>query len=220
MKCILCALNFDSSLQLEYHYLNFHKVNPHNKFYENLVKLSDNKENKYLFQKCLRCSELLPTAKFKTIHEFIRHYSDGNQELAENKPLNIADNKIFTKYSIDIKKFGDFYDFHNSEKVISDFLNNVRARIQIKNDRVVIKGSCVIENIQHSILDDIPSLKDTRYWSTETYTVNYFNQFVYYNLAEDYSKRVINNGLTGSSWVFNRFINLSLTVLKNQKSLI
>ena len=103
--------------------------------------------------------------------------------------------------------------------MISDFLNNVKARIKIENDHVIVKGSCVIENIQHSILDDIPPLKDTRYWSTEVYTVNYFNQFVYYNLAEDFSKRVINNGLTGSSWVFNRFINLSLTVLKNRQLL-
>ena len=218
MKCFLCSLKFDNSLQLENHYLNFHKVNPDNKFYQNLKNLD--KKNNYLFQKCLRCSELLPTTKFKTIHEFVQHYSDGNQELAENKPINIEDNKLFTKYSIDIKKFGDFYDFYNSERVISDFLNNVKTRFQIENDHVIIKGSCVIENIQHSILDNISPITDTRYWSTETYTVNYFNQFVYYNLAEDYSKRVINNGLTGSSWVFNRFINLSLTVLKNQKLII
>ena len=219
MKCILCTLNFDSSLQLEYHYLNFHKVNPKNIFYQNYL-INLNKKNNYLFQKCLRCSELLPTTKFKTIHEFIRHYSDGNQELPENKPINIEENKLFTKYSIDIKKFGDIYDFYNSEKVISDFLNNVKARIQIENDHVIIKGSCVIENIQHSILDDVAPVKDIRYWSTEAYTVNYFNEFVHYNLAEDYRKRVINNGLTGNSFVFNRFINLSLTVLKNQRSII
>ena len=218
MKCILCSLKFDTSFDLEYHYLNFHKVNPDNKFYQNYL-LNLKKENKYLFRKCLRCSELLPTTKFKNIHEFIRHYSEGNQELPENKPLNIEDNKIFTKYSIDIRKFGEYYDFYNSEKVISDFLDNVKARIKIENDHVIVKGSCVIENIQRSILDDIAPVKDTRYWSTEVYTVNYFNQFVYYNLAEDFSKRVINNRLTGSSWQFNRFINLSLTVLKNQKLL-
>ena len=125
MKCILCTLIFDSSLQLEYHYLNFHKVNPENIFYQNyLVGL--NKKNNYLFQKCLRCSELLPTTKFKSIHEFVRHYTDGNQELPENKPVNVEENKLFTKYSIDVKKFGSVYDFYNSEKVISDFLSNVR----------------------------------------------------------------------------------------------
>ena len=95
----------------------------------------------------------------------------------------------------------------------------MKTRVQIKNESAAIKGSSIIENIQHSILDDVAPLKDTRYWSTEVYTVSYFNEFVYYNLAEDYSKRVINNGLTGSLWFFNRFINLSLVVLKNQKSL-
>ena len=219
MKCILCTLKFDNNLQLEYHYLNFHKVNPKNIFYQHYL-INLDKKNKYLFQKCLRCSELLPTTKFKTIHEFIRHYTDGNQELPENKPISIEENKLFTKYSIDIKKFGNIYDFYNSEKVISDFLSNVKSRIQIENDHVIIKGSSVIENIQRSILDDIAPVKDIRYWSTEVYTVNYFNEFVYYNLAEDYSRRVINNGLTGSSFVFNRFINLSLTALRNQRSII
>ena len=216
MKCFLCGLKFDHKIKLEHHYLNFHKVDPENKFYQKLVNSID-KRNSYLFQKCLRCSELLPTSKFKAVHDFLQHYSDGSQELAENKPISIEDNTLFTKYSIDIKKFGEFYDFYDSEKVIADFLSNVRAKFQQKNERVIIKGSCVIENIQHSILDDVLAITDTRYWSTETYTVNYFNQFVYYNLAQDYSKRVINNGLTGSLWVFNRFINLNLMVLKNER---
>ena len=219
MKCFLCGLNFDHEIKLEHHYLNFHRVDPENKFFQNLINFN-NKKNNYLFQKCLRCSEILPTSKFKAVHDFVQHYSDGSQELAENKPISIQDNALFTKYSIDIKKFGDFYDFYDSEKVVSDFLNNVKAKFQTEGEQVIIKGSCVIENIQHSILDDILPITDTRYWSTEVYTVNYFNQFVYYNLAQDYSKRVINNGLTGSSWVFNRFINLNLTVLKNQKTII
>ena len=96
----------------------------------------------------------------------------------------------------------------------------MKAKFQVQNSEVIIKGSSVIENIQHSILDNVAPITDTRYWSTETYTVNYFNQFVYYNLAEDYGKRVINNGLSGSSWVFNRFINLSLTVVKNQNTIV
>ena len=213
MKCFLCGLKFDYKVQLEHHYQNFHKVNPENKFYQELIN-NINKKNCYLFQKCLRCSELIPTSKYKTVHNFLQHYSEGNQELAENKPISVEDNILFTKYSIDIKKFGEFYDFYNSEKVISEFLNNVRSKFQVENEQVIIKGSCVIENIQHSMLDEVLPITDTRYWSTETYTVYYFNQFVYYNLAQDFSKRVINNGLTGSSWVFNRFINLTLNVLK------
>ena len=219
MKCFLCSLKFDSNLQLQQHYLNFHKVSQDNRFYQNLLSSVD-KKNKYLFQKCLRCSELLPTTKFKAVHEFIKHYGDGNRDLAENKPISVEENKLFTKYSIDVKNFGSFYDFYNSESVIADFLNNVKTRFKVEDSKVVVKGSCVIENIQRSNLGDILPIKDTRYWSTETYTVNYFNQFVYYNLAEDYSKRVINNGLTGSLWTFSRFMNLSLTVLRNPKLII
>ena len=215
MKCILCGLKFDNNLKLENHYLDFHKVNPKNKFYQNLLSSID---NIYLFQKCLRCSELLPTSKFKAVHEFLSHYNEGNYELSEDKPIDIEENDIYIKYSIDVKKFGNSYNFYNSESVITDFLNNVRSKIKI-NNTAVIRGSFVIENIQKTA-DNLISLKDTRYWSTDVYTVNYFNQFVYYNLAEDYGKRVVLNGLTGSAWTFNRFINLNLTLIKNPDIII
>ena len=221
MKCFLCNLQFETIIQLENHYLNFHKVNPDNQFFKKLLAVTTGKKNNnYLFQKCLRCSELLPTTEFKAVHEFVKHYSDGNQELAENKPISVESNSLFTKYSINVKNFGEFYDFYDPQKVIHDFLSNVKAKFQTENDFTVIKGSFVIENIQRSGVDDILPILDTRYWSTETYTVNYFNQFLYYNLAEDYSKKVINNGLTGSSWNFNRFINLNLTAVKNQKLVV
>ena len=215
MKCILCGLKFNDKSELEKHYLDFHKVNPKNRFYKKLLSIID---NNYLFQKCLRCSELLPTTKFKAAHEFLVHYDEGNNELFEDKPIDIEENDIFIKYSIDVKKFGNSYNFYDSQSVISDFLNNVRSKIEI-NNTAVIKGSFVIENIQRAA-DNSILLKDTRYWSTDVYTVNYFNQFVYYNLAEDYGKRVILNGLTGSSWTFNRFINLNLTLTKNSTLLL
>ena len=215
MKCILCGLKFDDKSELEKHYLDFHKVNSKNRFYKKLLSIID---NNYLFQKCLRCSELLPTTKFKAAHEFLVHYNEGNNELPEEKPIDIEENEIFVKYSIDVKKFGDSYDFFNSQSVITDFLNNVRSKIKIDNTAVV-KGSFVIENIQRAA-DNSILLKDTRYWSTDVYTVNYFNQFVYYNLAEDYGKRVILNGLSGSSWTFNRFINLNLILIKNSTVLV
>ena len=215
MKCILCGLKFDDKPELEKHYIHFHNVNPKNSFYKKLLSIID---NNYLFQKCLRCSELLPTTKFKAAHEFLVHYNEGNNQLAEEKPIDIEENDIFVKYSIDVKKFSDSYNFYNSQSVITDFLNNVRSKIKISNT-AVIKGSFVIENIQKAS-DNSILLKDTRYWSTEVYTVNYFNQFVYYNLAEDYSKRVILNGLSGSSWTFNRFINLNLTLIKSSTVLV
>ena len=214
MKCILCGLKIDNKSELEKHYIDFHKVNPENRFFRKLLSA----DNYYLFQKCLRCSELLPTTKFKAAHEFLVHYNEGNNELFEDKPIDIEENNIFIKYSIDVKKFGESYNFYDSQSIITDFLNNVRSKIEI-NNTVVLKGSFVIENIQRAA-DNSILLTDTRYWSTDVYTVNYFNQFVYYNLAEDYGKRVILNGLTGSSWTFNRFINLNLTLIKNSTVLL
>ena len=53
-------------------------------------------------------------------------------------------------------------------------------------------------------------LKDLRYWSTDPIETKSFNDFVYFNVRESILKRVINNGLTGSSWRFNRFVYINI----------
>ena len=157
MKCILCGLQFDEKSKLENHYIDFHKVNPENKFYQKFLNLND---NNYLFQKCLRCSELIPTSKYKVTHDFLRHYDEGNFELAEDKPIDIEENDTFIKYSINVKKFASSYNFYNSESVITDFLDNVRSKIKL-NNTAVIRGSFVIENVQKTA-ENLISVKDTR----------------------------------------------------------
>lgn len=83
----------------------------------------------------------------------------------------------------------------------------------------MIKGSFVIENIQPAVSENFILLTDSRYWATDVYRATFFNDFVFYSLQNDFTKSVVSNGLTGSSWVFNRFINSELTVLKNQEDI-
>ena len=211
MRCLLCGRVFQDIEELNSHYITFHKVDPENRFYQKLISCKD---NKCIFEKCLRCSEFLPTSNYKAKHKFLKHYNLGKEELFEDKPLEITENSHFIKYFIGVKKFSDSYDFHDSDKVVSDFLNNVRSKFK-PSGSVLIKGSFVIENIQPAISEEFIPLADTRYWATDIYRATYFNDFVFYSLQNDFTKRVVNNGLTGSSWVFNRFINLELTVLKN-----
>ena len=46
--------------------------------------------------------------------------------------------------------FSDYYDFHNSEEVVEDFLNNVRSKFK-PSGPVLIKCGFIIENIHQSV---------------------------------------------------------------------
>lgn len=216
MKCLLCGRTFESKNQLSDHYINFYKVDPENRFFKKLITCTT---NECIFKKCLRCQEYLPTSQYKIKHDFLRHYELGNEDIFEDKPIDINENKYFIKYSINFRKYSDSYDFFDSEKVVFEFLSNVRSKFK-PSSSVIIKGSFVLENIQPSESGNFIALTDSRYWSADVYKATYFNDFVFYSIQNDYLKRVINNGLSGSSWVFNRFIVLDLTVLKNQEDIL
>ena len=62
-----------------------------------------------------------------------------------------------------------------------------------------------LENIRAGLTDDNQPLKNSRYRSTEAIQTKSFNDFAFFNMRESVLKRVINNGLTGSSWHFNCF---------------
>ena len=44
----------------------------------------------------------------------------------------------------------------------------------------------------------------------------YFNDFIKYSLGNDTLKRVIMNGMSGSSWRFKTFDRLCITVTSNE----
>ena len=216
MKCLLCGQVFENKQQLADHCINFHKVDAENRFFQKLITCDT---NECIFKKCLRLQEFLPTSQYKIKHDFLRHYNLGKEDLFEDKPLDITENQYFIQYSINFRKHSDYYDFFNSEKVVYEFLSNVRSKFK-PNNSVIIKGSFILENIQPSDSGDFIDLRDSRYWSTDVYKATYFNDFIFFSIQNDYLKRVINNGLSGSSWVFNRFVVLDLTVLKNQEDIV
>ena len=84
---------------------------------------------------------------------------------------------------ITVKKYGEYYDFTNSEEVVDDFLKNVRSRFKPSGLKL-IKCSFVIEDIQQSMSNLTPVL-DTRYWTTDVYNTIYFNDFVFYGLRQN-----------------------------------
>ena len=70
-----------------------------------------------------------------------------------------------------------------------------------------------MENIQPSPIENEQPIKNSRYWLTEPYQTKPVNDFTYFNLRESVLKRVIKNGLPGSSWHFNRFLCINVKIL-------
>ena len=66
----------------------------------------------------------------------------------------------------------------------------------------------------------VKSLEVLRYWSTDPIQTKLFNDFAFFNTRESVLKRVINNGMTGSSWHFNRFLYINIKTIKVTDQLV
>ena len=63
----------------------------------------------------------------------------------------------------------------------------------------MFKCSFTILNQQPALRDGFAEITDSRIWQTNVYEGIYFNDFIKSNLANDILKRVIVNGMSGSS---------------------
>ena len=218
MKCLLCKFKSKNKLELENHYINFHNVDKENNYFKKLLK-----ENNDVFvgERCSKCDEFIPTAEYKKSHNFLKHYKDGKELISDEKPISIVEigNNI-RKYEIKYSEHSSYYDFFNSERVVDDFLSNVRRKIKRTNEYFLIRCGFSIENFQPVLDSYNEPLKDTRYWSTDPIETKSFNDFVYFSVRESVLKRVINNGLTGSSWRFNRFVYINIKTLNVNESIL
>ena len=86
MKCLLCDFKSNETNEVKNHYLNFHNVDPNNVFFK---RLFEDQNNFFHGRRCVRCNELLPTTKFKSYHDFLKHYSSGKNTI-EEKPLTVT----------------------------------------------------------------------------------------------------------------------------------
>ena len=218
MKCLLCKFNSKNKLELENHYINFHNVDKENNYFKKLLKETN---DVFVGERCSKCDEFIPTAEYKKSHNFLKHYKDGKELISDEKPISIVEigNNI-RKYEIKYSEHSSYYDFFNSEKVVDDFLSNVRRKIKRRNEYFLIRSGFSIENFQPVLDSYNEPLKDTRYWSTDPIETKSFNDFVYFNVRESILKRVINNGLTGSSWRFNRFVYINIKTFNVNESIL
>ena len=70
-------------------------------------------------------------------HDFLKHYNEGEDNLFEDKPIDIEKNANLLKFEITVNKHGEYYDFENSEKVVDDFLKNVCSRFKLSGLKLI-----------------------------------------------------------------------------------
>ena len=179
MKCLLCSSTFGNDEDLIEHYLSYHKIDPNNTFFQKLFQSS---KNCSIFRKCLRCDGFLTMNDYKKKHDFLKHYNEGEDDLFEDKPIDIEKTANLLKFEITVNKHGEYYDFDNSEEVVDDFLKNVRSRFKPSGLKL-IKCSFVIENTQQSVFENLTPILNIRYWTTDVYKATYFNDFVFHGLS-------------------------------------
>ena len=161
-------------------------------------RLFDKKNNVFHGRRCVRCDEFIPRTRFKLFHDFLKHYNDG-KNIVEEKPVIITNIGKVTKFEINYQDHCMFYDFHNFERIVDEFLFNVKNKIQRPNVDFLIRSGFSLENIQSAVDDFNEPLKNSRYWTTDSIQTKSFNDYVYFTISESILKRVIHNDLTGSS---------------------
>ena len=171
------------------------------------------------FYKCLRCVDFLIISDFKIKHDFFKHYNEWYNNFFEDKPVDVEKTANLLNFQITVNKYGDYYDFENSEKVVDDFLKNVYSRFKT-SELNLIKCSFVIENIQQPVFENLGPILNTKYWKTDIYKATYYNDFVFYGMRQNILSKVIVNGMSGSSWNFRWFVMISVKVLNLDREIV
>ena len=144
------------------------------------------------------------------------HYQFGGQCSVQDKPINILKRSNFlTIFSINYDQHSDFYNFYNSEQIIDNFSTVVENRFAPgKSVEVQVLFSLI--NFQSPENEFSVKILDKRAWMTDVFDCIFFNNYIRIGFRNEILKRVIVNGLTGSSWRFKRFNRIAINV-KNKK---
>ena len=118
MKCLLCFSSFKNDEKIIEHYINYHQIDPNKTVFQ---KLFQSNKNSSIFRKCLSCDNFLTTSDN---HDFLKYYDEGNNDLFEDKPVDIEKTATLLKFENTANKHGEYYNFEYSEEVVDDFLKN------------------------------------------------------------------------------------------------
>ena len=174
---------FHNNKELIQHYVSHHRVDANNTFFQKIFQLTNNMS---ILRKCSRCDDFITTRDYKPKHDFLKHYDEGQNDLHEDKPLDITKLPFMIEFEISIMKHGEYYSFFSAEEGVEDFLKNVCSKFK----PTVLKyfnGTFTIESIQASAVKNLAPNLNSRFWATKVYRGVYFNDIV--RFKKRYSKQ-------------------------------
>ena len=136
MKCLLYSSIFQNEEDLIEHYISYYNVDTNNRFFQKLFQQS---RNCSIFRKCLRCDDFVTASEFKIKHNFLKHYKKEQNELFEDKPVDVETFGKITKYTISVDKFGrKNHNFENSEEVVEDSFKNAHSKFRPSCSKLIM----------------------------------------------------------------------------------
>ena len=182
------------------HYIWQHLVNENNSYFQELFLPDTN------LKRCDICLMNFKNLKMQKNHMFLLHYNQaGGSRTNQHLPVNLLRRDPVKYFSINYQQHKNLYSFFQ-ESFIDDFLQAVYNNF-VSNDENKIQGYAEIINQQQG---DFIVCESTRVWLRNTFAVRHFNPYVRGSIKGEIMKRVVVNGMTGSSWFFKRFQRLTI----------
>ena len=110
----------------------------------------------------MRCNEYLPGSPFKVYNDFLIHYDTG-KNVFEEKPTNYTNFGEILKYEIMFTQHSGNYDFLNVEKLVDEFMLNVKNRVGKSNSDLFIKCGFSLKNIQPLPIEKEQPIRNSKY---------------------------------------------------------
>lgn len=144
---------------------------------------------------------------------FLYHYNQlGGARNDRGARLNVLKRGQITHYSVNFRQHNAHYDFYSSDMV--DVSLDAVHRTFTPQRNLIYKFQAYFEIVnQQRTPDNDNFLTENRSWITNVLRFKYFNESLRGELKDEITKRIINNGLTGSSWFFKRFERLNIIVV-------
>ena len=212
MECLLCSFFSNDILLLKDHYSDFHSIDTRDHYFQGLFRPDTLEDNK-----CYECMVVFPNSRKKN-HMFLSHYNQrGDARNNWVSPLNFSKRGPITYYSINFGQHRAHYDFFSGD-IAGVFLDAVhRTFTQLTNQTYKFQAYFELANQQRTPNNDA-FLTENRCWLTNVFRFKYFNEFLRGELKNENAKRIINNGLTGSSWFFKRSERINVIVVPLTKA--
>ena len=129
----------------------------------------------------------------------------------DKHPNKIYLHEHLQKYWINFLEHSEHYDVYNSTEIVSEFLTVFENNFVSKSNLSKIRLKCTFTIVNQQLLLAVGFAETTtsaRVCITNVYKGVDFNEFVKANLADDIWKRIILNGMSGSSWRFKELVLL------------